>query len=104
MWFLSLEARVKLSMYKDDNGTSLQAYVDTLVEKIVSHSNLTGFVVICDLEKARKGENDGIHLVSTLGEGGLIVQVPDILRIIARQMERNPFQYAGAQKLHQEEN
>jgi len=95
---------MKLSDYKDDNGTSLQSFVDVLIEKIALHSDLTGFVILCDLAKARKGENDGIHLVSAMGEGGMITRVPEILRTIAKQMEQNPFTYAGPQKFHQEEN
>ena len=95
---------MKLSDIKDANGTSLQSYIDTLVEKIQQSSNLTGFVIICDMEKARQGENDGLHVVSTLGEGASILKIPAILRELARQMERSPSRYEGSRKLHEEEN
>ena len=95
---------MKLSDYKDANDVSLQAYVDTLIEKIQQSSTLTGFIVVCDLEKARKGENDGIHLVSTLGEGAMFTRVPDILEALAKQMKRSPSRFEGVRKLHEEEN
>lgn len=95
---------MKLSDIKDANGTSIQSYVDTLVEKLQQSSNLTGFVIVCDLESARQGENDGLHIISTLGEGAQARQIPTILRELARQMERSPSRYEGSRKLHEEEN
>jgi hypothetical protein len=92
---------MKLNSYRDANGTSLQSYVDVLVEKIAEQPSLTGFVIICDLERARK-DNEGLHLVSCLGEGGLITQVPDILRLLAKQMQQNSFVVEGHSKLHGE--
>jgi hypothetical protein len=93
---------VKLCDIKDSNGTSIQSYVDTLVEKLQQSSNLTGFVIICDMESARQGENDGLHIVSTLGEGAQARQIPNILRELAHQMERSPLRYSGGKKLHEE--
>jgi len=93
---------VKLSDIKDANGTSLQAYADTLIEKINETGNLTGIIIICDLEKARQGENDGLHLLSTLGQGA--TNVPAILKALADQMKRSPSRYEGSRKLHEEEN
>lgn len=95
---------MKLCDIKNGNGTSIQSYVDTLIENINATPNLTGFVVICDLDQARKGENDGLHLVSTLGQGAQMQRIPAILRALAQQMERSPSRYEGHRKLHEEEN
>lgn len=95
---------MKLSDYRDSNGIALQTYVDSLIEKLAAHTNLTGFVVIADLEKAKLGQNDGIHLVSCLGEGANFLQVPAILKLLARQMETQPTGFEKHTKLHEEEN